>query len=79
MTEATVATRDITVADEERLAMALEARVNRIAHDLARDTGKPVRHWLEQAARMLCPGDKTPLIVDVDGVPMFAVRRPYKR
>jgi hypothetical protein len=66
-------------AAQELLAMALEARVNRIARDLARETGKSVRHWLEQAARMLCPEDDSHLIVEVDGEPMFAVRRPFKR
>lgn len=67
------------LAARELLAMALEARVNRIAQELARDTGKPVRHWLEQAAKLLCAGNEQHSIIEVDGVPMFAVRRPFRR
>ena len=73
------AANDGCSAADELLAMALEARVNRIARDLARETGKPVRHWLEQAARMLGTEQDSHLIVEVEGEPMFAVRRPFRR
>jgi hypothetical protein len=66
------------VIAQERLAMALEARVNRVARELASDTGKPVRYWLEQAARMLCEGTEH-AIVEVEGEPMFALKRPAPR
>lgn len=66
------------VVAQERLAMALEARINRVARDLARDTGKPVRYWLDQAARMLCVGSEH-TVVEVEGEPMFALKRPAPR
>ena len=32
---------------------ALQQRINRIAADLAASTGKPLRFWLEETARMI--------------------------
>lgn len=33
--------------------VALQARINRIAEDLSVSTGKPLRFWLEETARMI--------------------------
>ena len=36
--------------------VALQERINRIAADLSVSTGKPLRFWLEETARMLAGG-----------------------
>ena len=56
-------------------AKALEARVNRVARELAVETGRPVRAWLCDVAYSLARGLDHE-IVDVDGTPTFVVRRP---
>ena len=39
-------------------AAALQERINRIAADLAASTGKPLRFWLEETARMVARSER---------------------
>jgi hypothetical protein len=61
--------------DRDLQAKALEARVNRVARELAVETGRPVRAWLSDVAYTLARGFDHE-IIEVDGMPTFVVRLP---
>ena len=57
-------------------ATELERRIMRIANDLAVETGKPLRHWIEETARILA--GRAWRIEDTPAGPVVVVDRPYR-
>ena len=53
------------MSEERRV---LQRRINRIATDLAESTGRPLRFWLEETARMLARDATWMIRPDDDGI-----------
>lgn len=53
------------MSEERRV---LQRRINRIAADLAESTGRPLRFWLEETARMLARDATWMIRPDEEGV-----------
>ena len=67
-----------TGIDAEALIAELEDRVNRIALDLAVETGKPVEEWIVDVARLLAPSLRYG-IRPVDGGHRYVIDRTQGR
>ena len=60
--------------DAEVLVSEIEERVNRIARDLAAETGQPLEGWLVDVSRLLAPSLRY-AIREVDGEPVYVIDR----
>ena len=60
--------------DAEALVSEIEERVNRIARDLAEETGQPLQEWLVSVSRLLAPSLRY-AIREVDGAHVYVIDR----
>jgi hypothetical protein len=60
--------------DAEALVTELEERINRIAADLAEETGRPLQEWLVTVSRLLAPSLRY-AIREIDGMHVYVIDR----
>ena len=58
---------------------ALQERINRIAADLAASTGKPLRFWLEETARMVARSERWTIRETASGEVLEILEDPSER
>ena len=64
--------------DAEVLVSDIEEQVNRIARDLAQETGQPLQEWLVNVSRLVAPSLRYS-IREVDGSHVYVIDRAQGR